>query len=185
MITAPSTIRPKSSAPRLIRLAEIRFCTMPVMVISMVSGMTAAVISAARRLPSSTNSTTITSSAPSSRFVADRGDGAIDECGAVVDRGRDHSVRQARIDLLQSCRGTTRNGAAVLADQHEHGAEHDLVAVLGRRAGAQLASLHDLRHLTQPDRHAVAMGDDDVAKSSGAPTWPGTRIRYCSPLRSM
>ncbi len=69
MITAPSTIRPKSSAPRLIRLAEIRFCTMPVMVISMVSGMTAAVIRAARRLPSSANSTAITSSAPSIRFV--------------------------------------------------------------------------------------------------------------------
>ncbi len=98
---------------------------------------------------------------------ADRGDGAIDECGAVVDRRRDHSLRKARIDLLQSGRGATRNRAAVLADQHEHRAKHDLAAVLGRRAGAQLASLHDLCHLAQPDRHAVAMGDHDVAKLLG------------------
>ena len=69
MITAPSTIRPKSSAPRLIRLAETRFSTMPVMVSSIVSGITAAVISAARRLPSNPNNTTTTSNAPSSKFL--------------------------------------------------------------------------------------------------------------------
>ena len=50
------------------QIAEMRDCTMPVMVISMESGITAAVISAARMLPSSRNSTTMTSSAPSSRF---------------------------------------------------------------------------------------------------------------------
>ena len=43
-MTAPSTIRPKSSAPRLIRLALILPCSMPIAVISMVSGMTSAVI---------------------------------------------------------------------------------------------------------------------------------------------
>jgi hypothetical protein len=70
MITAPSTISPKSSAPRLIRLADVRDCTMPVNVISMASGITAAVSSAARTLPSSANSTTTTSSAPSTRFFS-------------------------------------------------------------------------------------------------------------------
>ena len=44
--------------------------TMPVAVISMVSGMTSAVISAARKLPSSRNRTTMTSSAPSARFFS-------------------------------------------------------------------------------------------------------------------
>ena len=70
IITAPSTIRPKSSAPRLIRLADTPDCTMPVMVASMDKGITAAVIRAARRLPSNRNSTTITSNAPSSRFFS-------------------------------------------------------------------------------------------------------------------
>ena len=70
MITAPSTIRPKSSAPRLIRLALIRPWTMPVMVISIATGMTSAVTMAARMLPSSRNRTTTTRAAPSARFLA-------------------------------------------------------------------------------------------------------------------
>ena len=70
MITAPSTISPKSSAPRLIRLALILPCSMPVAVISMVTGMTNAVISAARKFPSSRNSTSNDQGAPSARFVA-------------------------------------------------------------------------------------------------------------------
>ena len=61
---------PKSIAPRLIRLALIRFSTMPVMVNSMASGMTQAVTKAARKLPRMRNSTTTTSSAPSSRFFS-------------------------------------------------------------------------------------------------------------------
>ena len=70
MITAPSTISPKSSAPRLIRLAEILACTMPVMVSSIATGMTSAVITAARKFPSSRNRIRITRPAPSSRFFA-------------------------------------------------------------------------------------------------------------------
>ena len=70
MITAPSTISPKSSAPRLIRLPEVRVATMPLMVMSMDNGITNAVISAARRLPSSANSTAMTSKAPSTRFFS-------------------------------------------------------------------------------------------------------------------
>src|SRR5215213_11496479 len=63
MMTAPSTISPKSKAPRLIRFALILPCSMPVAVTSMVTGMTQAVTRAARRLPSNTSSTTMTSSA--------------------------------------------------------------------------------------------------------------------------
>ena len=70
MITAPSTIRPKSSAPRLIRLPDTRLWTMPVIVSSIENGIIAAVISAARMLPSSRKSTKITSSAPSTRFFS-------------------------------------------------------------------------------------------------------------------
>ena len=68
MMTAPSTMRPKSSAPRLMRFADVRVWSMPVSVISIATGMTAAVISAARKLPSSRNRITMTSSAPSARF---------------------------------------------------------------------------------------------------------------------
>ncbi len=70
MITAPSTISPKSRAPRLIRLAEIFASTMPVMVISMATGITSAVMIAARMLPSSRNRMTMTRVAPSDRFLA-------------------------------------------------------------------------------------------------------------------
>ena len=50
------------------RLAETPVFTMPAMVASIDSGMIAAVINAARKLPSSMNSMTMTSRAPSSRF---------------------------------------------------------------------------------------------------------------------
>ena len=70
MMTAPSTIRPKSSAPRLIRFADTPNRSIPNPVSIIVTGMTAAAISAARILPSSRNSTTMTSSAPSVRFFA-------------------------------------------------------------------------------------------------------------------
>jgi hypothetical protein len=70
MMTAPSTISPKSSAPRLIRFAETPAFSMPMLVSSIVIGITSAAISAARKLPSSTNSTTMTSTAPSARLRA-------------------------------------------------------------------------------------------------------------------
>ena len=70
MMTAPSTMMPKSIAPRLIRLALTLLSTMPVIVNSIDSGMTQAVISAARMLPRIRNSTAITSAAPSMRFFS-------------------------------------------------------------------------------------------------------------------
>ena len=69
MITAPSTIKPKSNAPRLIKLADTPACAIPVIVINMEIGITAAVMRAARKFPSRINNTTITKSAPSTRFL--------------------------------------------------------------------------------------------------------------------
>ena len=69
MMTAPSTMSPKSSAPRLIRLALMRPASMPVAVSIMAIGMTRAVMIAARMLPSARNSTATTSSAPSAKFL--------------------------------------------------------------------------------------------------------------------
>ncbi|MNP02907.1 hypothetical protein D3C76_947730 [compost metagenome] len=60
---------PKSSAPRLMRLALTLLANMPVKVNSIASGMTIAVINAARMLPKKRKSTAITSIAPSIRLV--------------------------------------------------------------------------------------------------------------------
>ncbi len=68
IIIAPSTINPKSRAPKLIRLALTLVCTMPVMVINIAIGITIAVSNAARILPKNINKITITNSAPSIKF---------------------------------------------------------------------------------------------------------------------
>ena len=68
-ITAPSTMMPKSIAPKLIRLPETRFIAMPVIANSMLSGMTNATINAARILPNRANKTAITNTAPSNKLV--------------------------------------------------------------------------------------------------------------------
>ena len=99
---------------------------MPVAVISIASGMTSAVMSAARKLPSSRNSTTMTSSAPSARFVA-----------TVSIVASTSSVRSstvwarmpggsARLISLHLGVDRRRDGAAVAADQHQRRADHDL-----------------------------------------------------------
>ena len=69
IIMAPSTSKPKSNAPKLIKFALTFVCTMPVIVINMAKGITAAVSNAARILPNKRNSTTITNNAPSKRFI--------------------------------------------------------------------------------------------------------------------
>ena len=67
--TLPSTIRPKSIAPRLIRLPDRPVVHMPMNAPAIASGTDSATINPARRLPSSTNSTTTTRTPPSIRFV--------------------------------------------------------------------------------------------------------------------
>ena len=68
-ITAPSTIKPKSIAPKLIRLPDTRLPTMPVTANNILSGITIAVISAPVTLPNNSSKITITSTAPSNRLV--------------------------------------------------------------------------------------------------------------------
>ena len=69
MTTAPSMIRPKSIAPRLIRFPEIPKRAIPVSAKRNESGIAEATMSAARQLPNSTSSTATTSTAPSKRLV--------------------------------------------------------------------------------------------------------------------
>ena len=69
MITAPSTINPKSMAPRLIRLPESPAAFITITANKSESGMVIATTRPARTSPSKSNSTATTSSAPSSRLV--------------------------------------------------------------------------------------------------------------------
>ena len=68
MITELSTIKPKSIAPRLSRLAAMPDCSMTLPANSMASGIAVATIRPARRLPRNANSTATTSRAPASRL---------------------------------------------------------------------------------------------------------------------
>ncbi len=69
MITELSTIRPKSIAPKLIKLAVTPVASIKLVANSIDSGIASAVMSPARKLPSITSSTRMTSPPPSIRFV--------------------------------------------------------------------------------------------------------------------
>ena len=69
MTTQPSTMRPKSIAPRLIKLPEIFAVTMPVTATSMERGMASETTRPARKLPNRRRSTAMTSRPPSIRFL--------------------------------------------------------------------------------------------------------------------
>lgn len=68
-MTELSTTRPKSSAPRLMRLPAMPAWPMRMNAKSMARGMTKATTSPARRFPSRTIRTTTTKSPPSTRFL--------------------------------------------------------------------------------------------------------------------
>ena len=68
-ITAPSTMIPKSIAPSDSRFAGIPLMVSPMNVAISESGISAATMVAERRFPRNRNSTSITSRAPSARFL--------------------------------------------------------------------------------------------------------------------
>ncbi|MNV58357.1 hypothetical protein D3C71_1507250 [compost metagenome] len=70
MITAPSTIKPKSSAPKLIRLPLTPNVFIMLMAKSRDSGMTEATIKPALRLPRNSTRTSMTMRAPSKRLCS-------------------------------------------------------------------------------------------------------------------
>ena len=69
IITAPSTTRPKSTAPIDIRFPGIPLMFMRNMAKSIASGMVTAITRPARTFPRSKNSITITKNAPSKRLI--------------------------------------------------------------------------------------------------------------------
>jgi len=97
-----------------------------------------------------------------------RGDGLVDQVRAVVHRHGDHALRQGFIDLFELAGDRLRHGATVLADQHEHRAEHHFTAVFSSRATAQFAADFHGGNVLHPDRRAVDVGHDDVGDVFGA-----------------
>ena len=164
MMTAPSTMMPKSIAPRLIRLALTLVSTMPVIVISMDSGMTQAVTSAARMLPRIRNSTAMTSSRAFEQVLLDGADGGLDQMGAVVDGPGDDALGQRFGDLRRDL-AATRCATARLFSPISSMAVPSTVSspFARRRARAQVAG-PPLTSATSrdPDRDAAARADDDV-----------------------
>ena len=97
---------------------------------------------------------------------------------AVVDRLGHYAFGQSAVDLFQALGDGLGDRAAVLADQHEHRAEHHLAAILGRGAGAQFLADADFGHIADADRDALLTADDDVADvfDSGDLTWCANQI---------
>ena len=69
MTTEPSTSRPKSMAPKLMRLPESPACIMPVKAINIDRGIAEATMRPDRRSPRNRNSTAMTRSPPSRRLL--------------------------------------------------------------------------------------------------------------------
>jgi hypothetical protein len=106
--------------------------------------------------------------------------------GPLVDRRRPDAGRQGLLDLGEPRREPGGHVVAVLADQHEAEAEHDLAApVGGDRAAPDLVALDHLRDVAHADRRAVDSARItivlDVARRVMSPT-PWTSV--ASPARS-
>ena len=164
MITAPSTMRPKSSAPRLMRLPETREPTMPVMVHNIAIGNDGRRHERRAHVAQQREQHRDDQQRAFGQVARHRRDGRIDQRGPVVDRFRLDARRQRRLDLLEALGRCTRHCAAVLAHEHEDSSEDDLLPVLRRCAGAQLMANLDVRHLRQTHRDACSLRDDDVVQ---------------------
>ena len=140
--TAPSTIRPKSSAPRLIRLALMSNRFIADAANRNESGMTSAVMIAARTLPEREEQhgdhqqrAQRRGCARPSRMVASTSLVRSSTGLTTTPCGR------LRADLRRAARRRARaTVAAVLAQQHQGGADHDLAAVFAGRAQPRRAA---------------------------------------------
>ena len=185
MMTAPSTIRPKSSAPRLIRLPDTPPRTMPVSVNSIASGITAAVVSAARTLPSSRNSTAMTSSAPSTRFFATvrivRSTSVVRSYTGTArtpaGRLRFASIRRAAV----ACATSRLLAPISMKVVPSTTSRPSIVAAPVRNSGPSPTWATSRTRIGTPSRRSSTMS----RMPSRSATCPGARTRNCWPLRSM
>ena len=159
---------------------------MPLKVNSIDSGITSAVISAARMLPRKANSTATTSSAPSTRFFCTV---RIALSTRVV---RSYTVTAltpgGRLLLMAAiCRSTARETLRLFSpiSMNTVPSTH-LPAVLRGGTGAQLAPELDAGEVADPDGLAGGRADEDLGPVHRAIAPARARCtRYCSPRRSM
>ena len=91
-------------------------------------------------------------------------DAGIDQLRS-IEHGLDFDPRrQRRDDGAQAGVDRGGNGAAVGADQHQRGADHDFAPVLAGAAGTGLAADRNGGDVADPHRHAAAGGDHDRAE---------------------
>ncbi len=119
MITAPSTMMPKSIAPKLIRLALTLVSTMPVIVMAMDRGMTQAGDQRGADVAEDQEQHGHDQRRAFQQIVLDRADGGLDQVGAVVHGPRHDALGQRFGDLVETCRdalaprcGCSRRSAA-------------------------------------------------------------------------
>ena len=166
-ITAPSTMMPKSIAPSESRFAGMPRMRRPMNVASSDSGMIDRDDRRrARRLPQEQNSTSVTSSAPSSRLWNTVVERLVDEPGAVVERHDLHALRQDdAFSCVDALLHRLQHDRRVLALAHQHDALDDVVVVV-------LPDDALARHGADVDRARcrltsigvpLVLGDDDVA----------------------
>ena len=98
---------------------------------------------------------------PFEQVLLDRVDGAIDQVGPVIDRHGPNSGGQRPGGLVKPGGDGLGDGAAVLADQHEYRAKHNLAAILRGGTRPQFLAHDEIGYVGDPDGHAVAVGDDD------------------------
>ena len=107
------------------------------------------------------------------QIFLDGGNRPIDQHRAVVLRDDDDAWRHAAADVFHLRVDRACDGVAVLADQHEHRAEHHLAAVARGCAAAQLLPHRHLGHIAQAHRHGLPRGDDDVGDVGQTAHLPG------------
>ncbi|AIV66332.1 heavy metal efflux pump CzcA domain protein [Burkholderia pseudomallei K42] len=176
---------PKSSAPRLIRFALTFALTMPVKVISIDSGITSAVITAARMLPRNRKRTAITSTAPSSRFfftVRTAFSTSTVRSYTAIARTPAGSVRFTSAILAATAFATVRLFSPISMNTVPSTTSSPFAVAAPVRSSRprSTAPMSFIRTGTPP-----AFASTMFAMSSAERAWPGTRTRYCSPRFSM
>ena len=118
------------------------------------------------------------------QVLLDGGNRLVDQNRAVVHRLRDHAGGQRPVDFVQALVHRLRHRAAVLAQQHEDGAQHHFAAVLGGGTGAQLFANLYLGHIADAHRHPIGRADDDVGDVCYRRhlAWRANQILLAAPL---
>jgi hypothetical protein len=133
------------------------------MVSSIAIGITSAVISAARKFPSTKKKHEDNENCTLGQILSHRLYGRIDKERAVQNCLDLDAWRKRAVDLLHLGVDQCRHTAAVAADQHHRRADDGLLAVFAGASRAQLRANPYLCDIFHPDGHTAPCRDDDIA----------------------